>query len=380
MDIELVRWTRDGWERPLPDLDSPGTLVLAFGAASLSEVEEPWIELRATFPTSTVLGCSTAGEILGDAVLDDGLSVAIARFEDVRITTASVAIEGRTPYELGSEIGSALKAADPGLATAFVLSDGIGVNGSRLVQGLTSAIGPDVVLTGGLAADGDRFERTWVVVDGVPIAGYVTAVGLSGPRLRVGHGSRGGWDIFGPERRVTRAEDNILYELDGQPALDLYKHYLGDRAAGLPATALLFPLAVRYGPHDERRVVRTILGIDEEARSMIFAGDIPPGGLAQLMRANFERLIDGAGQAADLLGAPPSQPSLTVAISCVGRRLLLGERIEDELEAVVSSLPAQARVAGFYSYGEISPVTAGTCDLHNQTMTLTSFWEERKAS
>jgi hypothetical protein len=376
METALLRWSCDGWDRPLPALDGPGTLVLAFGASLLLDHDGPFADLRAAYPTSVILGCSSAGEILGDAVLDEGLAVAVTRFDEVRLSVASACVDEGTPYQLGKSVGAELRLVDPDLSSVLVLSDGLAVNGSRLVQGLTSAIGPEVILTGGLAGDGDRFQRTWVLVDGRPVTGHVTAVGLSGPRLRVGHGSRGGWDIFGPERRVTSAEGNVLYELDGQPALDLYKHYLGDRASGLPATALLFPLAVRYGPHDERRVVRTILGIDEETQSMTFAGDIPRDGLAQLMRANFERLIDGAGQAASLLGAPPSVPSLNIAISCVGRRLLLGERVEDELEAVVSALPSGAAVAGFYSYGEISPVTAGTCDLHNQTMTLTSLWEE----
>ena len=71
----------------------------------------------------------------------------------------------------------------------------------------------------------------------------------------------------------------MLYELDGRPALALYKEYLGDRASGLPATALLFPLAVRSDRSATRRTVRTILGIDEEQQSMTFAGDVPEGWL-----------------------------------------------------------------------------------------------------
>ncbi|MBM3677481.1 MAG: hypothetical protein FJW96_06300 [Actinobacteria bacterium] len=380
MDIALSRWSRAGWDHPLPALDGPSTLVLAFGDSALGSEAEPWGDLRDAYPQAAVLGCSTAGEILGDAVLDGGLTVAVARFEDTRLAVASVPVAGTDSHDIGRELGARIVAADPDVKAVFVLSDGLAVNGSRLVQGFTAACRPEVAITGGLAADGDRFQRTWVVVDGAPAEGHVTAVGLSGPRFRVGHGSRGGWDIFGPERRVTRAEGNVLFELDGQPALDLYKHYLGARAAGLPATALLFPLAVRYGPHDERRVVRTILGVDEESRSMTFAGDIPEDGLAQLMRANFERLIDGAGRAAELALVDVDGPSLTVAISCVGRRLLLGERVEDELEAVVSAFSPGTAIAGFYSYGEISPITAGTCDLHNQTMTLTSFSEDRIAA
>ena len=196
--------------------------------------------------------------------------------------------------------------------------------------------------------------------------------------MRVGHGSKGGWDIFGPERFVTRSKYNVLYELDGKPALQLYKEYLGERASGLPATALLFPLALRADPNDKKILVRTVLSVDEATQSMTFAGNIPEGHLAQLMRANFERLIEGASLAALSTLATtggPADETLSIAISCVGRRLILGERTEEEIEAVLHELPVGARQIGFYSYGEISPYASGHCDLHNQTMTLTTISE-----
>jgi hypothetical protein len=256
-----------------------------------------------------------------------------------------------------------------------VLSDGLGVNGTELVAGLTAGTGSQVLISGGLAGDGPRFERTWVLVDGVPRVGYVTALGLAGDDLVVSHGSRGGWDIFGPERLITKSDGNVLYELDGQPALELYKKYLGDRAVGLPATGLLFPLAVRASGESGRSLTRTILAVDEATQSMTFAGDMPQGALAQLMRASFDRLVDGAYDAASDADGMPEGPTLALAVSCVGRRLLLGARTEDELEAALSALPPGTVQIGFYSYGEISPGVAGTCDLHNQTMTITTFGE-----
>jgi hypothetical protein len=241
-----------------------------------------------------------------------------------------------------------------------------------LGAGLNAELPDEVVVTGGLAGDGDRFERTWVLFANDCTDHAVAAVGLYGAHVDVGHGSRGGWDIFGPQRRITRSEGNVLYELDGRPALELYKHYLGDRASGLPATALLFPLALKGS--GEELIVRTVLAVDEEAQSMVFAGDVPEGALAQLMRANFDRLIEAASTAAR--DAMAGGPTLSVAISCVGRRLILGERTEEELEATLGSLPEGSRQIGFYSYGEISPlVSAGSCTLHNQTMTLTTIRE-----
>jgi hypothetical protein len=201
-------------------------------------------------------------------------------------------------------------------------------------------------------------------------------VGFYGDHVHLGHGSKGGWDIFGPERRVTKSSGNILYELDGRPALQLYKEYLGERAAGLPATGLLFPLSLRVTKSENKSLVRTILAVDEAHQSMTFAGDIPEGYLAQLMRANFDRLVQGASEAAQSTSRNNGSAAvLAVAISCVGRRLVLGERTEEETEAALEVLPRGTAQVGFYSYGEISPYASGLCDLHNQTMTLTTISE-----
>ena len=169
-----------------------------------------------------IVGCSSAGEIAGAAVADDGLSVAVATFATTRVELVTATVdEAGDSYPTGRRLAAALEVLDHDgdLQAIFVLSDGLSVNGGALVAGMTSVGRPDVVITGGLAGDGARFGATWVLVDGEPRAGRVTAVGFYGDDLVVGHGSRGGWDQFGPERLVTRAEGNVLYEHDGQPAL-----------------------------------------------------------------------------------------------------------------------------------------------------------------
>jgi hypothetical protein len=304
--------------------------------------------------------------------------VAVTRFERARVASASVPVTcAGDSLAAGEALGRQLAGAD--LKSVLVLSDGLGVNGSELVRGLNRTVGSDVVITGGLAADGDRFARTWVLHDGEPRPGWISAAGLYGAGVQVGHGSRGGWDLFGPERRVTRSEGNVLFELDGKPALELYKKYLGELASGLPATGLLFPLAVRSADDDTESVVRTILAIDEEAQSLTFAGDLPQGSLARLMRANLDRLIDGAAEAAAMVPPRIAGPALSIAISCVGRRLVLGERTEEEIEATLDGLPELTEQIGFYSYGEISPYADGTPALHNQTMTVTTILETAAA-
>lgn len=368
-----IGWSTDGF----PDLDSDRTLVLVFGAARYLKDSTAINELRRKLPRSHFLGCSTAGEILGSELLDECLAVAVYRFEHTRVATASAPIKSRgDSFAVGEMI--ARKLAQPSLRGLFVLSDGLNVNGSEFARGINSVVPENVVVTGGLAGDGDRFKQTWVLNGAVPTSGIVSAVGFYGDRIHIGHGSKGGWDVFGPERVVTRSEGNVLFELDGKPALPLYKEYLGERAAGLPATALLFPLSLWDDGDDETKLVRTILAIDDGAQSMTFAGDIPQGHRAQLMRANFDRLIEGAAESAQMTRSNNHSGGacLSVAISCVGRRMVLGERTEEELEGVLDVLPAGTQQVGFYSYGEISPfVSGGRCTLHNQTMTLTTISE-----
>jgi len=370
---------QSGIPAELTALDSETSLLLLFGDSRLIDRPALIQQVLDACPRSHVMGCSTAGEIHGCEISDDSLVVAAARFDHTALRTAQATVQAPTDsYTAGRTIAEQLTHSS--LRGVFVLSDGLNVNGSELVKGLNDTLGEAVVVTGGLAGDGTDFKRTWVIKDRMPIGGYVTAIGFYGDHVKLGHGSKGGWDKFGPERLVTKSKGNILYELDGRPALQLYKEYLGDRAAGLPATGLLFPLAIRSSNTDGKILVRTILAVDEAAQSMTFAGDLPEGVLAQLMRANFDRLVQGASDAATLAvngrddTSSPS-PTLSIAISCVGRRLVLGERTEEEIEAALDILPKGSSQVGFYSYGEISPYKSGACDLHNQTMTLTTITE-----
>ncbi len=376
MKRETLTWApTTGWSSTLPDLDSASTLVLVFGDQAVVTELGPVEDLVRTYPNAVIMGCSTSGQILGSSIRDGSWVVAVVRFDDVRLVQVAADIGGTSDsFGAGVDLGQGLVGSD--LRAVFLLSDGLNVNGSELVAGLTGQVGSDVVITGGLAGDGDRFEATWVLERRTPIGNRVVAVGLYGDHLSIGTGSQGGWGIFGPERVVTRSTGNVLYELDGKPALELYRRYLGDLASGLPASALLFPLAIRSVGSD-RQLVRTILAVDEAEQSMTFAGDVPQGWRAQLMRSNVDRLVDGAATAAmdSSKDVDTRGPTLGIAVSCVGRRLVLGERTDEEIEATLEVLPADCQLIGFYSYGEIAPVESGPADLHNQTMTITTIAE-----
>jgi hypothetical protein len=358
-------------------LGQAADLVLLFSSTALLSQQDMMAQVQRTYPNAHLFGCSTAGEIAGTRVLDDSLVTTAIKFERTPIKCTEVTLESsEKSYQAGKELALTLDHA--GLVHVFVLSDGLKVNGSQLVSGLVEHLPPGVAVTGGLSGDGARFEQTLVYSgsSGRAQEGKVAAIGFYGDSLRVGYGSLGGWDPFGPERLITRSKGNVLYELDGHSALGLYKQYLGSHAAELPSSALLFPLSLRS--EGEIGVVRTVLSVDEEEQSMTFAGDMPEGAYARLMKANFERLIDGATEAArtsyDVVGA--SSPELAILISCVGRKLVLKQRIEEEVEGIREVMGDSTTLTGFYSYGEISPFTpSAKCELHNQTMTITTFSE-----
>lgn len=368
-----------GWDAPLPaGLDHAQTLVLAFGASGFADDSRPFDELAAAFPQAVMAGCSTAGEIAAGQVHDASVSVAIARFDHVRLAQVHTELAHSDDSEAaGKRLADRIDPA--GLRAVFVLSDGLSVNGTRLVASLARHLPADVAISGGLSGDGSRFQRTWVLSEGRPHSHRLCAVAFYGERLRVGLGCAAGWLDFGPERYITRSEGHVLYELDGKPALDLYKEYLGVLADGLPGAGLLFPLSIRPPLSDRKPLVRTVLAVDESLRSLTFAGDVPQGHIARLMRATNDGLIHSASTAVQLAarGVARDAPALVVSVSCVGRRLVLGERTEEEVEAIVDGAPLGAAHVGFYSYGEISPgAGGGATELHNQTMTVSVFSED----
>ncbi|SFV51668.1 Blr2286 protein [hydrothermal vent metagenome] len=378
MKISIYKYSyNDGWDKPFSKIsDIQKSLIVVFGTSNLDIASEAIDELVKFHDGATIVGASTSGEIYQDMLLDDTLVVAQLEFSTTTIKSIHTKLTSSIDsYVDGEKI--AINLLEDDLKGIFVLSDGLNVNGSQLTKGISSILSSDITVTGGLAGDGDRFEKTWVVVDGKPCSSCISAVGFYGEDIHIGYGSKGGWDRLGIERVVTKSDGNILYELDSQPALALYKRYLGDKADGLPATGLLFPLELRNHEDSTDSKVRTILAIDEERQSITFAGDIPEGSFVTLMKANFDRLIDGAIEAAEAvdLDSYRGEEIFNIAISCVGRRLVLKQRVEEELEDSLSILPPDTKQIGFYSYGEISPLSSGKCDLHNQTMTFTTIWE-----
>lgn len=351
-------------------------LILVFGSAAwLDAVVGP---LSQQFPQAIRLGCTTAGEISAQGVSDGTCVITAVAFASTRVQAVSAPLHDMQDSRAA---GQALAAQLPlqGLRALLVLGQGVNINGSAMIAGLTAVLGAEVLITGGLAGDDAAFKQTFVLTDESVTSDRLVGVGFYGDKLQVTHGSFGGWEPFGPARKVTRCDHNVLYELDGEPALDVYKRYLGDHAKDLPASGLLFPFAMLGRDHAEVGLLRTILAVDEAQGSLTLAGDIDANGFLRLMHASTQALVNGAQMAAE--AAAPfglhSDHSLAVLVSCVGRKLVMGGRVEEEVEAVADVLGRGAVPTGFYSYGEISPFSDDLqCRLHNQTMTITYLTEQ----
>lgn len=375
MKVEQYLYNEGTWTPPLPQT-SKAQWVLNVGCSTAMRDHSQ--VLAAVFSHAEIVGCSTSGEIYKGEVYDNGLVVTAVEFTNTQIRTVSGNQKDyRDSMQIGAELAQQLPVT--GLRSVLVISDGQIVNGSDLVTGIANHLPKDVFISGGLAGDGDRFQQTIVWHNQRIESGLVTLCGFYGQDLTIGYGSVGGWSTFGPDREITRAENNVLYELDGQPALDLYRRYLGEVANELPGAALRFPLNLTM-PGETDSVVRTILNINEVEKSMTFAGNMPQGAKVKLMKASLEALVDGAQNAAISACASSNgiKPQLAILISCVGRRLVLGQRIFEELESVGEFIGDDCTMCGFYSYGEISPLKqTDKCRLHNQTMTITTLSENQ---
>jgi hypothetical protein len=378
MEFQQIVYRDSSWDSLNQTADfhsNEAQLVLAFGERLGLESYDAHSFLKAAYPHAEIVINTTAGEIYENSVFENSIIATAIQFEHTYVRTVLYSIGKHQESEIiGDRIGRDLVSDD--LAAVLIISDGSYVNGSALLSSLNSHIKPTIPILGGLAADNTRFEKTLVGLNQRPGPGNIVGIGLYGEKLKVGSGAGGGWEVFGPERQVTRSEYNVLYSIDGKAVLDLYKEYLGRYASELPAAALHFPLSMRVSV-DSETVVRTILSIDEETKSMTFAGEIPHGAWVRLMKANNDRLIEASLSAVtNAREQLKSKPELALLVSCVGRKLALGMRVEEEVETVRKLLGPGPVITGFYSYGEISQLHTGSpCELNNQTITVTVFSE-----
>ena len=364
-------WTKESGWQDIPSFSDKADIVFVFADDPFFQTEKCYADLRQKFPKAHLLGCSSSGSISGVRIFDHVVVATAVQLEKSHVKISTVDFDSsKNAFDCGNQLITNLAA--PVLKHVFVLSDGQMVNGSELANGLNVKGFPT---TGGLAGDGTRFGKTWVIGDAPAKNGRIVGLGFYGD-VTVKSGCFSGWEEFGPERVITKSSGNVVYEIDHQPALSLYKKYLGEQSAELPASGLKFPLSIQPNIN-ETSVIRTLLSVDESQNSLTFAGDVPEGFICKLMRANIDSLIEHAGLAASAASpAAENALGLCLIVSCVGRRLVMGQLIEEELEEVQQKLGQNTLLAGFYSYGELAPFKdVLMCQLHNQTMTLTTIYE-----
>lgn len=353
-------------------------LVLVFGFTEHFANPSLHQALRQKFPNAECVGCTTAGEIAPSGVVNHTTVVTAIRFDDTKFKVATASLESmEKSYDAGAALALQLKSDR--LKAVLVLGQGVAINGSGMIEGMVSVLGSSMPITGGLAGDDGAFVKTYTMSNQAVSTDHIIGIGFEGERLMFSHGSFGGWNPFGPTRKVTRCVGNILYELDGEPALDVYKRYLGDYAKDLPGSGLLFPFEMLSDARESLGQIRTILGVNEADGSLVLAGVINPDGYLRLMHAHTNDLVDGAETAANStienVGTASGQ-ALGLLVSCVGRKLVMGGRVDEEVEAVQDILGDHTVLCGFYSNGEICPgYKLEACSLHNQTMTITYLAE-----
>ena len=350
-------------------------LLLVFGDPEFFRVPTLADTLELLFPEAVRAGCSTPGAISDGGVDDRTCVVTAVQFDHGSIKGASIEpASADESFAAGARLAAKLEG--PGLQAVLLFGHGRGIDGSALLRGITKTLGAAVA--GGLADGGGASRQAFTLDSGGVSDRRIVAVGLYGQRMAIGRGSSGGWQAFGPSRRVTRCHGKVLAELDGESALTLYKRYLGMHARQLPAALLRYPFQMLRAQGDRDGPIRAIVGIDESRGTLQLADEIDPAGYLRLMHASSDALIDGAEVAArdTARGDEPTGESLAMLVSCTGRQRFLGSRVAEEVEAVAAVLGADAVLAGFYARGEFGPVAARHGSrLHNQTMTVMRIGE-----
>lgn len=346
--------------------------VLVFSDRELLENRD-WIK-KLSEGQKDVIYVSTAGEIYDDGVTEGKIVITDFSFQKTKTKHLKF---NKLNYNSDTEMGKAIynDLEKEGLKYVWMFSDGHLVNGENVINGFEELNENHIHLYGGLAGDGNDFNKTIIGINQCSAEGDLIVIAFYGDDLVMNSSYGGGWWQFGPLKKVTKSVDNIVYEINGKPALDVYKKYLGPDAEELPSSALLFPLCL-INENQMEGVVRTILSIDEGDKSMTFAGNIPEGSEVKMMRATLDDLMSAAYDASEELAhdGEDTNNSFVLAVSCVGRKLVYESHVDDEFYSIKKWFP-NTTIGGFFSYGEICPNHDENL-LHNQTLTLTELYEK----
>lgn len=358
-------------------IDFVPDVIFIFISLQFKETEESLHNLKNKYNNSIIIGGTTAGEIIGQTVVDGSMVLSALKFEQtsVKLYSKELPKDKAHYYLVGKEFTHQMDQEE--LKHIFLLSDVQTLHASSLLKGINSMLKSHVSVTGGLAGRESYIGSNFIIDQGELKTNRVIALAMYGEHLQVNYNAQGGWDSFGIESLVTKSKDNHVLEIDGEPALDFYKAMVDPNIlTDVKKLGFKHPIKVRNDEH-ANPVIRALLDIDESEKSLIMAEEIPVGSYVRVMKANVDRLIIGAENAAKTISQEPNQKhELAILISCAGRRKVLAELVSEEIEAVVEQFPSNTKSIGFYSYGEISPFyEIPKTSLHNLTMCVTTFSE-----
>ena len=319
-----------------------------------------------------VFGCSSCGEFLYDAngkeISDGGLVCSMLKLKQGSFDLKLFSGKEKSSYKLGTTAGQWAASAfkDPAI---LVVASGLNIDGEQMVRGIQEMTGQDITMYGGLAGDDAHFRETVVFSENSAEANGALLLVFDKSVYDLNGIATSGWVSIGADKIITRAEGNIVYTIDHEPALDVYKQYLNVNDEDLPEIGVEYPLLVRKNESDF--ILRAVLNVDREKKALIFAGTVPVGAVVTFSSSpGFEILEYTRKKVNEFYDSSP-ETDLLVLFSCMARHNALGPTIADEIEE--AWIKWQKPLIGFFTYGEIGNNYKSSCDFYNQTYTLVSI-------
>lgn len=324
-------------------------------------------EIQKAFPNIQLIGGTTNGEI--SSVLEfqqDSITLMLFASHHIQIQAGVGYNVSQNPLQSSQNAiaqAKAKSASQPKLCITF--PESLTSSGAVILEGLQQSLGKIVPIIGGMTADDYTFDQTYqffqdqVLTDAVPVL-------LFSGDLLVSYGVASGWTPITPKSRITKVQGNVVYEIENQPALEFYRHYLGGER--FLTHYAIHALAVYED--QENFYMRAPNGYDLEAGSLTFFGDIPDQAIVQITDASRENILAASQVAIQkaLSHYPGTEPTTALLVSCAARRRILGTLTPQEYQLTKTHLPQNLSCCGFYAYGEIAPLDQhNSAKFHNKT-------------
>lgn len=367
---------RDKMGRGRPDL----TIIFA---SVIFNQEEMLKGVLSVVGDSPLVGCSGAGEITTEGPEKKSLVVLVLASDSLRATIGLGEAISRDARKAGQQAAREASKAGGERHIFMMMPDGLKGNGADIVRGVQEILGTSFPIVGGSAGDDFLFQQTYQYYNDQVLSDAVTGVLFGGP-ITCAFGARHGWRTLGKHRLVTRAKANVIYEIDDEPAVQIYEEYFGKGVEELSQEplarmAILYPLGMSV-PGEEEYLLRNALRVERDG-SLVCVAEVPEGSEVRLMMGSRKNCIEAARaaaqQALDSLGE--AKVELAIVFSSISRYKLLGRRDSFEIDAIREVLGGDVPLVGFYTYGEQAPLRAemnvGQSYFHNETIVILAIGE-----